>query len=99
MPQVEDGGLDLGGGPPGGAGDGRPIAPIDAIEASSFGPLDPTLDGGEADLEVTGYRAKGGVGATRRLDYSPSVFGIGVGFLMLRSSKRAGGFCSNLPGE
>jgi hypothetical protein len=51
--------------------------------------LDPTLDGGRADLEVTGYRAERGVGATSRLDDSPSEFRIGVGFLMLLSSKRA----------
>src|SRR5262249_52383666 len=86
-PQVEDGGLDLGGGPPGRARDRRAVPPIDAIEPPPLGPLDPALDGGEADLELPGYGPERGVGPPGRLHESPAKIGIRVGLLMVLSSK------------
>ena len=80
---LQDQVLDRGLGPLGGAGDARPIGPIDAVQALAVGVVDPMVDRRGAHVELAGdlvVRAAAADG----LDHGPATGGFPVSLLMVR---------------
>src|SRR5512135_1308013 len=83
---VEDEVLDGGGGPLGGVRSARPIGPIDAVESSAVGVVDPAVDGRGAHMELSGDFVLRST-APNGLDHGPAAGGFLVSLLMVRSSQ------------
>jgi hypothetical protein len=66
----------------------RPIGPIDAIESSAVGVVDPAVDSRGAHVELSGDLVLRWT-APNGLDHGPAAGGFPVSLLMVRSSQES----------